>query len=166
MHRRGHVGTALAAYTPIGGLLVAVGGDALAAAGGAVAVGLATLPDVDRRIPFVDHRGVTNTVHFAVAVGVFLGGAGALSGRSAGIGTAIAFGGFGFLVGSATILSHVAADALTPMGVDPLRTGRRCSLDVARAANPIANDALLALGAVAVGVAYVVGAVIAGSMPG
>lgn len=166
MHRKGHVGAALAAYAPIGGLLVAAGIDALAVAGGMVAFGLATLPDLDRRIPFVDHRGVTHTVHFAGAVGGLVGTAGALSGRSAGIGTAVALGGFGFLVGSVTVLSHVAADALTPMGVDPFRTGRRRSLDVVRAANPIANDALLALGVVSVGVAYVVGAAIAGSMPG
>jgi len=52
------------------------------------------------------------------------------------------------------------------MGVDPFRTGRRYSFDVVRAANPIANDALLALGVVSVGIAYVVGAAIAGSMPG
>lgn len=166
MHRKGHVGAALAAYAPIGGLLVAAGIDSLAAVGGVVAVWLATLPDWDRRIPFVGHRGVTHTVHFAGAVGGLVGIAGALSGRSAGVWTAVTLGGFGFLVGSVTILSHVAVDALTPMGVDPFRNGRRRSLDVTRAANPIANDALLALGVVSVGVAYVLGAAIAGSIPG
>ena len=47
MHRKGHVGAALAAYAPIGGLLVAARIDALAAADRMVAFGLATLPDWD-----------------------------------------------------------------------------------------------------------------------
>jgi inner membrane protein len=56
--------------------------------------------------------------------------------------------------------SHIAADALTPMGVEPYRDGRHYSYDVAKAANPLANYALLAVGVLAVGVAYVAGATV------
>jgi len=61
---------------------------------------------------------------------------------------------FGFLVGTGTILSHIAADAPTPMGVRPFAPldGRHVSLDLVRAANPVANYALLVVGvAVAAG---------------
>lgn len=63
MHREGHVGAALVAYAPIGGVLVAAGATGAAVVGGMVAFGLAMLPDWDQQIPFVDHRGVTHTGH-------------------------------------------------------------------------------------------------------
>jgi inner membrane protein len=162
MHREGHVGAALVAYAPIGAIPVAAGIEALALVGGGIAFGLAMLPDVDQRIPFVDHRGVTHTVHFAGVVGGILGLVGGVLGSSAGIGTAIALGAFGFIVGTGTILSHIAADALTPMGVEPFWDGRHYSFDLVKAANPIANYLLLALGVLAVGIAYIVGVTVAG----
>jgi inner membrane protein len=162
MHREGHIGAALVAYAPIGGILVAAGIDTLAVAGAVVAFGLAMLPDWDQRIPFVTHRGVTHTVHFAGAVGGVLSLAGVVLGLSNGILVGIALGVFGFVVGFVTIGSHIAADALTPMGVEPYRDGRRYSFDIVRAANPIANYLLLTLGIVAVALAYIVGATVAG----
>jgi inner membrane protein len=162
MHREGHVGAAFVAFSPIGAILLAVGLEGLALGGGAVAFALATLPDVDHRLPFVSHRGVTHTVHFAVAVGGIVGLAGVLLGSTAGLGTALALGAFGGAVGSVTILSHIAADALTPMGVEPFRNGRRYSFDLVRAANPIANYLLLGIGVVAIALAYVVGTGVSG----
>lgn len=164
MHREGHVGAALVAFSPIGATLLAVGLEGLALGGGAVAFALAMLPDVDQRIPFVSHRGVTHTVHFAAAVGGILGLAGVLLGSTAGLETSIALGAFGVVVGSVTILSHIAADALTPMGVEPFRNGRRYSFDLVRAANPIANYALLGVGVVAVALAYAAGTTASGAI--
>lgn len=123
--------------------------ETLAVAGAVVTFGLAMLSDWDQRIPFVPYRGVTHTVHFAVAVGVILGFVGVLLGLSNGILTGVALGSFGFV----TIGSHIAA-ALTPMGVEPYRDCRRYSFDVVRAVNPIANYPLLVLGVVAVIIAY------------
>jgi inner membrane protein len=157
MYRKGHVGAALLAYAPIAAVVVAIGFDGVAIGGGAVAVGLASLPDADQRVPFISHRGVTHTVHFAVGIGVLLGLGGGLVGASGGPVPAIALGAFGFVVGTVTLLSHVAADALTPMGVEPFHDGRHYSYDVTRAANPVANYVLLGLGIVAVVVAYAVG---------
>ena len=162
VHREGHVGAALVGYAPVGGLAVAVGAETLAVVGGAAAVGLAMLPDADQNVPGIPHRGVTHTVHFAAAVGVALAAAGAAAGATAGILAALAVGVFGFAVGSVTVLSHVAADALTPMGVEPFRNGRRYSYDLVRASNPVANYLLLALGIVVVAVAAGVGSTLAG----
>ena len=54
----------------------------------------------------------------------------------------------GFVVGAGTIMSHIAADALTPAGVRPLTPvdDTHYSLDLVKAKNPLANYALLGLG--------------------
>lgn len=164
MHRNGHYGAALVAYTPIGALTLALGFETAAVGGGVVAVGLSTLPDVDLRLPFVTHRGPTHTVYFALAVGVATGllgaGAGALD-PVLGPVEAAGLGAFGFVVGTATILSHVAADALTPMGVDPWGNGDRVSYDVCRADSELWNYVLLGIGVVAVAIGGGVGTVLA-----
>lgn len=153
MHRTGHYGAALIGYAPIGFIATVLFGLKLAIAGGAIAVGLSMVPDWDMRIPGIKHRGVTHTVHFAVVFGSVVGLAGLLIGLQIGIGAGVVLGGFGFMVGTVSIASHIAADALTPAGVDPLMTGETVSYDVARAANPIANYALLVVGGLVTAVA-------------
>jgi len=148
MHREGHVGMALAAYAPIGFIAALIGGLQLALFGGIVAAGLAMLPDIDMRIPLVTHRGITHTVWFALIVGLLVGVVGLLSGADGGALVALGAGTFGFLVGMASICSHILADALTPAGVRPYAptSDVHYTLDVARASNPIANYLLLGLG--------------------
>jgi inner membrane protein len=110
------------------------------------------------KIPGLPHRGPTHTVHFALSVGL---GVGLLAGALLAVGgaplpAAVGATVFMFATGTLAIGSHIAADALTPMGVAPLGAdGPHYSVGVARAANPLANYALLALGiaAVASGVA-------------
>lgn len=160
MHREGHIGAALLAYAPLLMLALVVGSTDLALAGGLAAVGLAMLPDQDQRVPGIDHRGITHTVHFAAVVGGVLAVVGLVVGATRGPLAAVGWGVFGFAVGSGVIASHIAADALTPMGVEPYRDGRNYSYDVAKAANPLANYALLAVGVLSVGIAYVVGATV------
>lgn len=159
MHRNGHIGAALAAYSPVV-LVVCALGMAEVAVVGAAAVGfLSTLPDLDMRIPFLDHRGPTHTVWFAVAVGGLGGLVGAFLGASSGVLAAAGLAVLGFSVGLLTVLSHVAADAVTPAGVRPLAPYRstHVTLDLWTSRNPIANYLLLALGgAVAFG-AFVLG---------
>jgi inner membrane protein len=165
MHRKGHLGAALAAYAPTAFVVVVVGPLGLALVGGAVAVALAMLPDWDQKLPFVDHRGPTHTVQFAGAVGAVLLFAGVVAGSTAGPWTALALGVFGFVVGAGTILSHIAADALTPMGVDPFGDdGPHYSTGTVKAANPLANILLLALGGFAVFLAVVVGTATRGAL--
>ena len=164
MYREGHIGAALLVYAPVGAVVLALGFDTYAVVGGVVAAGLAMLPDYDQRIPGLSHRGPTHTVWFALAVGILLGVLGGLAGRSAGPLAVIALGTFGFITGFLTIASHILADALTPAGVRPFAPYRtnHYSYDLARASNPVANYALLAVGAVAAVLALFLGNTIAG----
>lgn len=58
-----------------------------------------------------------------------------------------------------TIVSHITADALTPAGVRPWAPldNSHYSLDVVKAANPLANYALLGVGIVVAGGAVWIG---------
>lgn len=60
--------------------------------------------------------------------------------------------------------SHIAADALTPAGVEPFGDGRQYSFDVGRADSLIANYVLLAAGCAAALLAWLLGSVIADPM--
>ena len=159
MHREGHIGAALLAYTPVGGVALALGFDMFALVGGVVVVGLSMLPDYDQRVPGLDHRGPTHTVWFALLVGLVLGVVGGLAGRESGPLAVLGLAAFGFLVGVVTIGSHILADSLTPAGVRPFAPyrDRRYSYDLARASNPIANYALLTVGVVTVALGFALG---------
>ena len=155
MHQKGHYGAALVAYAPIVFILTALGYTTLGVLGGAVVVGGAMLPDVDKRIPGVKHRGPTHTVWFALAVGTVVGVGGLLLGASRGVLAALGTGLFGAVVGTLTVVAHILADVLTPTGVRPFAPvrGEKYTLDIVTAANLIANYALLVIGAVVAGVA-------------
>lgn len=127
MNREGHVEAALALYAPVGFFMKVSGFPSLAMVGAIGAVALAMLPDQDIRIPVVFHRGITHTIWFALLVAGVLGLAGAFLGREKGVAGGIWVGIFAAVVGFVTIVSHIAADAITPMGVNLLprsRTGR------------------------------------------
>lgn len=170
MLRDGHLGAALLVYAPVGLELVDAGTLALAATGLAVAISLTMVPDYDQRVGFVSHRGVTHTLLFAVLVGVLVGGAAGALGDAVGVGiegpialfgVAVperAFGAelaplavFGFLVGTLTTLSHLAADVLTPSGVPLLwpLSDYRFSLGLFTADTTAANYGLLVAGVLA-----------------
>ncbi|MFC7131862.1 MULTISPECIES: metal-dependent hydrolase [Salinibaculum] len=163
MYRTGHSGAALLAYAPLGFATLAAGLADLALLGGACALALATLPDVDQRLPGVAHRGPTHTVWFALAVGGLVGATG-VAVAGGGPLAAVGVGAFGFAVGTLSILSHVAADALTPMGVTPFTPFRddHYTYDVVKAKNPVANAALLALGVAATAAAAWAATLVAG----
>ena len=159
MYRAGHYGTSLVAYAPVGFVLTALGVVELAVGGAAVAVAGAMIPDWDQRVPFISHRGPTHTVWFALLVGAVYAAIGAALGSSVGVAGVALFGLVGGTVGVATIVGHLLGDVLTPMAVRPFKpmSSASYSLDIVKAANPIANYALLV-----VGVAVVVAAVGAG----
>lgn len=163
MYREGHVGAALLAYTPLGAVAVVFGAEGVALLGAVVAVALASLPDYDLRVSIISHRGITHTVWFAAAVGAVLGGfgfllagGGPLLGGQFGLSSTGQVAGFAAVVGVVTIGSHIAADAITPMGVTPFvpLSDRHYTASLVTADNTLANYGLLALGvAVAAGVA-------------
>lgn len=156
MHREGHVGAALALYAPVGFLAYVSGFQSFAVFGAIGAVALAMLPDQDMRIPLVSHRGITHTLWFALLVAGVLGLGGAYLGREQGVDGAAGIGAFAAVVGFVTIVSHIAADALTPMGVTPFwpLSDRHVSVGVTRASNRGANVVLLSVGTAAAAGAY------------
>lgn len=162
MYRLGHFGVALIAYAPLAFVLLVSGFGDLAIVGGVGAVGLAMVPDYDQRIPGISHRGPTHTVWFAVLVGSFLGTCAGFLGSTQGAVVAAGLTVFGFLVGTITVLSHIAADALTPAGVRPFSpvSNQRYTYDLTAAKNPLANYGLLGLGALVSLVVFVVGSAI------
>lgn len=153
MYRTGHYGAALLLYAPLGFVLLGVA-PAMAFVGGAAVLFLATLPDVDHRLPLVSHRGVTHTLPFLAAVAGALAAAGWYLGLARDAATAAELAAFGAAVGVVGVGSHLLADMLTPAGVPLLwpLSGRSYSWRVARASNVVANWTLLALGVFATGV--------------
>lgn len=147
MYQTGHYGAALIVYAPVGALVFTASPELALLGGGGVLL-LATLPDYDLRVPFVRHRGPTHTVLFLLVVAGLLGAAGWVAGSRLGPGERTVLAGFGFLVGTLGIGSHLLADALTPAGIEPFWpvSSRNYTLSVARASNPLANWGLLALG--------------------
>ncbi|EMA17171.1 metal-dependent hydrolase [Haloarcula amylolytica] len=159
MYQNGHYGAALLFVAPIGALLIAAGFVELALMAGVTAVALAMVPDLDQRVPGVTHRGPTHTVWFGLAVGLLLAAVGTLVTVAPSLVGVVT----GFVVGSGTIASHIAADALTPAGVRPLSPvdDTHYSLDVVRAKNPLANYALLGLGIACAALGVWVGSTVA-----
>lgn len=115
MYRDGHVGFNAALYAPFAPLVSDGWSLELAMLGAVLAVGTATLPDVDQPLARVRHRGPTHTVWFALLVGLVAGAGTALVLPS----TPAAFR-FGLVVGTGGVLAHLAGDVVTPMGISPL----------------------------------------------
>lgn len=159
MYRAGHFGVSIGLYAPIAASLIGRGQVTLALAGGVIVAWLTMLPDVDHRLPLISHRGPTHSLAFALAVGgavgllvdvvvapVFgdLGAAGwaVLPGLYGGLAT------FSAAVATLTILAHLLADVITPMGIRPFWpvSDWSVTLDITPAKNPTANYLLLAAG--------------------
>lgn len=159
MYATGHYGVALLVYAPVGFLLIVAGSPLLAFVGGAVVLSVATLPDVDMRLPLVPHRGPTHSLAFAALVGAGFAAVGWALGRGPyrPLGGPVEAAAVLGATGALGIVSHLAGDALTPAGVNVLwpLPGPEVSFYVARADSTLANWALLALGAFASAAALV-----------
>ncbi|WP_410764972.1 metal-dependent hydrolase [Haloferax sp. DFSO60] len=157
MYRFGHWGISLLVFAPLGFALVLSGDPELALVAGGVMCWLAMLPDVDMRVPFISHRGPTHTFAFAALVGGVGAGLAYLALPVLGFSTetTTTLASFGFAVGALTILAHLLADVLTPMGIRPLwpLSDRKFSLSLWRADNKLANYGLFGLGVFAVAAA-------------
>lgn len=148
MYKKGHYGVSLLVFAPIGLALILLGQTSLAYLTGVVMLGLAMLPDSDHRVPGLSHRGVTHTLLFAILVGAIFGVAGFLLGSSVSPMGAIPLAAYGFFLGTVSILAHLLADLLTPMGVAlfwPL-SSKRYSLSLTPADSTLWNYLLFALG--------------------
>lgn len=154
MYRTGHLGVSLLVFAPIGYLFVAAGEPLAALITGGAMLWLAMLPDIDHRIPGVEHRGLTHSLLFAALVGGAFAGVGVLLADGLGILDQTRLSTFGFFVGFVAVGAHLLGDVLTPAGVNLFWPwGREFSLYVTRADSTIANYALFLLGVLAVAVA-------------
>lgn len=158
MYRTGHLGVSLLAFAPVGYWLVSGGYVALAFLTGATMLYLATLPDVDHRIPGMPHRGPTHSLAFATLVGgAFAFAAGELSRvLSVAVPAGLSMVAFGFLLGFGSVFAHLLGDVITPMGVRFLwPSSRTWSLGLTTADSRVWNGALFAFGVFAVAAATV-----------
>lgn len=149
MYRGGHAGFNALLYAPFVPPVSYYWSLELALVGAAIAVGVANLPDVDEPLPWLRHRGPTHTIWFAVVVGL-LSGVGTVLLTPA---TPQAFQ-FGFVVGTAGILAHLAGDVVTPMGICPFAPLSRyhVTLNWFKSKNSRINRVVLLVGTAALGV--------------
>ncbi|GAA0228388.1 metal-dependent hydrolase [Haladaptatus pallidirubidus] len=160
MYRPGHFGVALTLYAPIAGVLVAAGLTDRAFLGAGLSLALAMLPDLDSKTIRLQHRGPTHSIPFALLVGLLSGAAaGVLAGVDGGVSVGLWFAGFGLLVGTLTIVSHLLADVLTPMGIRPFWpvSDKHFTLDITPASDPKANYLLFAGGTIIIAGAWFLG---------
>lgn len=172
MYQLGHAGFALVTYLPVLALatlhdewlFLALLGMVLLMdllvplstfTGWKISVSLALLPDVDGILPGVRHRGVTHTVWFAICASTMAAAGGyvfAMTGPTlpGGVQSPTLVGLFsGYLVVHA-VLSHLLADAVTPMGVRPFWpvSAWHVSFDFVPSADVSANTLLFVTGMV------------------
>ncbi|MFC4438626.1 MULTISPECIES: metal-dependent hydrolase [Natrialbaceae] len=143
MYRGGHAGFNALLYAPFVPLVSRYWSLEIALVGAVIAVGIANLPDIDQFLPRLPHRGPTHTVWFAALVGLLAGGGTALAARS----TPQAFQ-FGFVVGTCSVLAHLAGDVVTPMGISPFAPLSRfhVTLDWFKSRNSRINRVVLLVG--------------------
>jgi len=112
-----------------------------------VAIGLSLLPDIDKLLPGLVHRGVTHTLLAAVVAGVLVALLFAsFAEYSPGLGPehpAVCY-----LVGAAGVVCHLVGDVITPMGIKPLYPSSQqvYSLELVQASSPAANLLLVIVG--------------------
>lgn len=162
MFRPGHYGVALLLYAPVGCALLVLGDPTAALAGGAGVLWLTMLPDWDSWLPFISHRGPTHTLPFVALVTgttwAVTGGVAEAVTLTRSVGP-VSLPTFAAGVAALSILAHLVADLLTPMGVAMLWpvSGRRYTVGVTTADNTLWNYALFALGVFATAAATYLG---------
>lgn len=168
MYRTGHQGVNLVLFAPVFAAL-AIGGHVVLGALGVVTVFVtASMPDIDIRLPVVDHRGITHTVWAAAALGIvvavptfYLGERLATAVPELAVYSPAVLAGYIGAVLAFSVLGHLVGDMLTPMGIRPFEPlwGRSFSLGL-WTADSIANKALFGLGVITIaGTTYVLAGV-------
>jgi inner membrane protein len=162
MYRPGHYGAALLVWAPLGGLLTVVGLPEIALLGVFIMLAFEQLPDFDMRTPLMKHRGFSHTFIFALLIGGVVGAIGIglplvydieavfqyLPLSQSGQRLSAVLGLTGFVFGTLGIISHLAADVITPSGIPVMwpYSSKRYSYDLVYAKDMAANYILLGLG--------------------
>ena len=154
VYQLGHYGIALLCYAPVARLLVGIGEPRAALVGGLLVAGAAVIPDCDDYLP-IPHRGPTHTVWFAAAVGLLV--AVGVAALAAATGLRFSWSPVAGLLAAGGVVTHVAADAATPMGIRPFAplSDRHVTLDLVPSKHRAVNVSLFLLGAGAVAIAAV-----------
>ena len=166
MHRRGHYGLALLAFSPLAFLLDIGHASSATLVGIVIVAGVAPLPDFDQRIPFVKHRGITHTVWFIIGMSMTASAVtwiAAVQGGKTLHQTVPAAGPVspvlpaftvGFLV-ALGLTTHLLGDVITPMGIKPFAPVRetKYTWKLTTSGDATANNVLLVAGLGAIGAA-------------
>lgn len=146
----GHTGITLLVYAPIAYVLLVSGREKAMGTGLLVVLLLTPFPDVDMLVPFLDHRGITHSLLAAVGLGVAVAVAGWMSSLGA-VASGSQRAGFGFFLGSFSVVSHLLGDVITPMGIRLFFPASETwyTVNLVSAADPQANRTLFVLGVVA-----------------
>ncbi|AUX10623.1 membrane-bound metal-dependent hydrolase [Halalkaliarchaeum desulfuricum] len=158
VYQLGHYGIALLCYAPVARLFVGAGEPHAALAGGLLVAGAAVLPDCDVYLP-LSHRGLTHTLWFVVGVGVAVAVAVVtVATQSTATGVRPFWGPVAGLLAAGAVLSHVAVDAATPMGIRPFAplSDWHVTLDLVASKHRTANVSLFLIGGAAVAIATMV----------
>lgn len=169
MHREGHIGLGLLAFSPLAYLLASMDATVFLGLGLVATAFFSYAPDYDLEIQGLDHRGLTHTYLAAGVAGVV--SAVVITGLSMQLSTldpliqgnslanSAAVAGLGFTFGALGVLSHIFGDILTPMGVNPRQPfgGETVSLDLFYASSELANGAFFMIGALALTAAMYAG---------
>ena len=150
MYRDGHAGLNALLYAPFVPFVTSSYSLELALWGAVLALAAANLPDFDQGIPWIDHRGPTHTVWFALLVGA-VAGAGTVLVADSSFGSGGFSFGFGFVVGTCGTLAHLAGDVVTPMGISPFApvSQAHVTLNWFKSKNSRVNRAFLFVGTLA-----------------
>lgn len=161
MYRPGHYGMALLLYSAVGYVLLSRGYDRHAVAGGLLVLLVTMVSDWDTYVAWLPHRGPTHSVWFALVVGAAVGTFAVVHGRRRGLDSQSVAGLGCWATGLATfsVLAHLLADALNPMGIAPLSpvSDVRVSLDLVWAGDPVANFGLFVAGSLSTSLAWQLG---------
>lgn len=164
MYRPGHHGAVMLLYAPVGGVLAAQGHELLGLCGALFVFSAAMVPDIDRRVGWLRRRGPTHTVWFALAFGAATAlAASVVFPYLFGLGEDLSLAA-GFALGTFVVVVHLVGDALTPAGVRPFAplVDWEFAVEMKFASDAPGNYALLGVGLLAIGVAFLLGGSIAG----
>ena len=154
MYRFGHYGMVLLLYSFVGYVLLSRQHDNRAVVGTILVVLLTMLPDWDSYVAWLPHRGPTHTVWFALLVGLIVGTIAMLVSfrRHPDLRAAKSLGRWSGGLATFSVLTHLLADMLNPMGIQPLYPilDFRVTLDLVSAGDPVANFGLLLVGTIGI----------------
>lgn len=158
MHKEGHGGAMLLAYSPFAFIFAYTGNIVALGLGFLLLGGMPMIPDIDMKLP-IKHRGWTHTIWFSIGLGVLLSllvliaqyFVGYIHPFSKAIGPVL----FAFFIGNMLVLGHLVGDIVTKMGVKPFYPYSDYKIRIdwipflpTRASSEIANTLFLTFGTI------------------